>query len=85
MPNPMEDIIKSHPKFVFVHFLIFLSFVLTNACRLKGALVFGHQRDRPGVLVDPSPENFLDVTDERAVAEFRNTIWYAILTPMIGR
>ncbi|KAJ3824337.1 acetyl-CoA synthetase-like protein [Lentinula raphanica] len=43
-----------------------------------GALVFGRQRDQPGILLEPSPEYSIDVKNEAEVSKFRNAIWPAV-------
>lgn len=42
-----------------------------------GIVMFGRQRDQPGVLLEPSPGNQIDVNDQAQVSDFRNKIWYA--------
>lgn len=37
--------------------------------------MFGSQRERTGILVDPEEGHFVDTTDEVKVAEFKNEIW----------
>lgn len=40
-----------------------------------GAIVFGRERDQPGVLIELKPPFQIDVEDESAVIEIRNVIW----------
>ncbi|KAJ7157427.1 putative aminoadipate reductase [Mycena filopes] len=42
---------------------------------IGGAVVFGRERNQVGVLIEPNPQQTLDPTDEREVAQFRNLIW----------
>ncbi|KAJ4474501.1 acetyl-CoA synthetase-like protein [Lentinula aciculospora] len=41
----------------------------------QGAVVFGRQREQAGILIEPTTDNHIDVTDEAAVSRFRNKIW----------
>ena len=45
---------------------------------VMGVLMFGREREQAGVLIEPQPEYAIDPNDERALAEFRNKIWYAM-------
>ncbi|KAF9058549.1 putative aminoadipate reductase [Rhodocollybia butyracea] len=45
---------------------------------LRAVIMFGRERDQPGVLVEPSPENQVDVEDPPQVSAFRNKIWPVI-------
>lgn len=38
-------------------------------------VLFGRAKDQPGLLIEPSPHNAFDPTDEKALAEYRNKIW----------
>ncbi|KAJ3756239.1 hypothetical protein EV360DRAFT_85137 [Lentinula raphanica] len=42
---------------------------------VAGAVVFGRQRDQPGIIVEPSLVHSVDVTDEAEISKFRNAIW----------
>ncbi|KIK55529.1 hypothetical protein GYMLUDRAFT_837603 [Collybiopsis luxurians FD-317 M1] len=55
----------------------FEEFVSKSPC-IIGAVMFGRQRDQPGVLLEPSAEHQIDVKDESQVAAFRNKIWPVI-------
>ncbi|KAF9060301.1 acetyl-CoA synthetase-like protein [Rhodocollybia butyracea] len=45
---------------------------------LRGVIMFGRERDQPGVLIEPSPENQVDIDDEAQVSTFRNKVWPVI-------
>ncbi|KAJ3773057.1 putative aminoadipate reductase [Lentinula raphanica] len=42
---------------------------------VAGAVVFGRERDQPGIIVEPSLGHSVDVTDEAEISKFRNAIW----------
>jgi hypothetical protein len=44
--------------------------------RVKGAIMFGRDRDRPGVIIEPSAEVKVDLNDEKNVVQLRNELWY---------
>ncbi|KIK64020.1 hypothetical protein GYMLUDRAFT_40242 [Collybiopsis luxurians FD-317 M1] len=52
--------------------------VVIQSPLIQGAVMFGRQRDQPGFLIEPTPENQIDVTNETEVSEFRNKIWPVI-------
>ncbi|KAE9406898.1 acetyl-CoA synthetase-like protein [Gymnopus androsaceus JB14] len=45
---------------------------------VNGAIVFGRQRDQPGILVELLPTYTVDVNDSAQVSKFRNQIWPTI-------
>ncbi|KIK67018.1 hypothetical protein GYMLUDRAFT_37049 [Collybiopsis luxurians FD-317 M1] len=45
---------------------------------VQGAVMFGRQRDQPGILIEPIPELQIDISNEAQVAELRNKIWPVI-------
>ncbi|KAJ7360820.1 putative aminoadipate reductase [Mycena albidolilacea] len=45
---------------------------------IRGAIMFGRERNQVGVLIEPNPQYKLDPSDEQQVARFRNTIWPVI-------
>ncbi|KAJ7916044.1 putative aminoadipate reductase [Mycena leptocephala] len=45
---------------------------------IVGAVMFGHERNQVGVLIEPNPQHKLDPVDEQQVAKFRNLIWPVI-------
>ncbi|KAF8840152.1 acetyl-CoA synthetase-like protein [Paxillus ammoniavirescens] len=45
---------------------------------VKGAIMFGRERNQVGILIEPQPEYIVDIMDDKAVAEFRNKIWPVI-------
>ena len=52
--------------------------VIASSPLVQGVVMFGRERNQVGVLIEPRPEHAIDVNDEKAVAEFRNQIWYAL-------
>ncbi|KAJ3994751.1 putative aminoadipate reductase [Lentinula boryana] len=52
--------------------------VVNKSPLIIGAIMFGRQRDQPGVLLEPSPENQIDVNDPAQLSSFRNKIWPVI-------
>jgi hypothetical protein len=57
--------------------------VILSCPLVQGTVMFGRERNQVGVLVEPRPEHFIDVRDDKAVAEFRNRIWYVFAMPMV--
>ncbi|KIK59187.1 hypothetical protein GYMLUDRAFT_44941 [Collybiopsis luxurians FD-317 M1] len=49
--------------------------VITATSLIRGAVMFGRERDQPGILVEPSPSHKVDVNDPNEVAAFRNLLW----------
>ncbi|KAF9062745.1 hypothetical protein BDP27DRAFT_1427576 [Rhodocollybia butyracea] len=45
---------------------------------LSGSIMFGRQRDQPGILLEPLPEYQIDVSSDAEVSKFRNLIWPVI-------
>ncbi|KAJ7488848.1 putative aminoadipate reductase [Mycena latifolia] len=45
---------------------------------IKGAVMFGRERNQVGVLIEPNPQYKLDPKDEQQLAKFRNSIWPVI-------
>ncbi|KIJ09827.1 hypothetical protein PAXINDRAFT_17112 [Paxillus involutus ATCC 200175] len=45
---------------------------------VKGAIMFGRERNQVGILIEPQPEYIVDIMDDKAVAKFRNKIWPVI-------
>ncbi|KAF9070475.1 putative aminoadipate reductase [Rhodocollybia butyracea] len=52
--------------------------IVSQSPLLKGVIMFGRERDQPGVLIEPSPESQVDVDDQAQVTSFRNKIWPVI-------
>ncbi|KAJ3776028.1 putative aminoadipate reductase [Lentinula raphanica] len=52
--------------------------VVNQSPLIMGAIMFGRQRDQPGVLLEPSPGNEIDVNNPAQVSNFRNKIWPVI-------
>ncbi|KAJ4474509.1 acetyl-CoA synthetase-like protein [Lentinula aciculospora] len=45
---------------------------------IQGVVMFGRQRDQPGVLVEPSPGNEVEIDDPKQISTYRNRIWPVI-------
>ncbi|KAE9383585.1 acetyl-CoA synthetase-like protein [Gymnopus androsaceus JB14] len=45
---------------------------------VSGAIIFGRQRDQPGILLEPLPAYQIDINDSVQVSKFRNLIWPTI-------
>ena len=43
-----------------------------------GAVMFGRERDQPGVLIELEPEYAVDVNNEQEVIKARNLVWSVI-------
>ena len=56
--------------------------IIASSPLVQGVVMFGRERNQVGVLLEPRPEHAIDVKDEKAVAEFRNQIWYALPLPL---
>ena len=56
--------------------------IIASSPLVQGVVMFGRERNQVGVLIEPRPEHAIDVNDEKAVAEFRNKIWYALPLPL---
>ena len=52
--------------------------IIGSSQLVQGVVMFGRERNQVGVLIEPSPGHAIDVNDEKAVAEFRNQIWYVL-------
>ncbi|KAJ7439939.1 putative aminoadipate reductase [Mycena latifolia] len=42
---------------------------------IRGAVMFGRERNQVGVLIEPNPQSQFDPKDEQQLAKFRNLIW----------
>lgn len=49
--------------------------IMMSSPFIKGAVMFGRERNQVGVLIEPSPHHGVDTEDDQQVAEFRNLIW----------
>ncbi|KAF5392669.1 hypothetical protein D9757_000930 [Collybiopsis confluens] len=49
--------------------------VVSRSPMVTGVVMFGRQRDQPGVLLELSAENQVDPTDKALAGTFRNKIW----------
>ncbi|KAE9385222.1 acetyl-CoA synthetase-like protein [Gymnopus androsaceus JB14] len=52
--------------------------IITADPIVGGAIIFGRQRDQPGILLEPLPAYQVDVNDSAQVSKFRNLIWPTI-------
>lgn len=52
--------------------------IIGSSPLVQGVVMFGRERNQVGVLLEPRPEYAIDINDEKAVAEFRNQIWYVL-------
>lgn len=50
--------------------------VIASSPLVQGVVMFGRERNQVGILIEP--RQAVDVDDEKAVAEFRNQIWYVL-------
>ncbi|KAJ3740205.1 acetyl-CoA synthetase-like protein [Lentinula detonsa] len=51
---------------------------LLMSALIQGVVMFGRQRDQPGVLIEPSPSNEINVDDPKQVSTYRNKVWSII-------
>jgi hypothetical protein len=42
---------------------------------VMGCIMFGREREQPGILIEPTAENAIHPNDEPALIAFRNKIW----------
>ena len=52
--------------------------IIGSSSLVQGVIMFGRERNQVGILIEPSPGHAIDANDEKAVAEFRNQIWYVL-------
>ncbi|KAJ7604122.1 putative aminoadipate reductase [Roridomyces roridus] len=52
--------------------------VMMSSPYIRGAIMFGRERNQIGVLIEPNPQQKVDPSDEKQLAEFRNLIWPVI-------
>lgn len=38
--------------------------------------MFGREREQPGILVEPNPEDAIDPNNQSALVQLRNKLWY---------
>ena len=48
---------------------------ITSSPLVYGCVMFGREREQPGILIEPQPEHAVDLDDEAALVAFRNKIW----------
>ncbi|KAJ7625813.1 putative nonribosomal peptide synthetase [Roridomyces roridus] len=49
--------------------------VMMSSPHIRGAVMFGRERNQIGVLIEPHPHQKVDPSDEKQLAEYRNLIW----------
>ena len=47
--------------------------------RVSGCVMFGREREQPGILIEPKTEEVVDQTDEEGLVQYRNKIWWVDL------
>ncbi|KAJ7625826.1 putative nonribosomal peptide synthetase, partial [Roridomyces roridus] len=52
--------------------------IITSSPYIRGAIMFGRERNQIGVLIEPNPQQKVDPSDEKQLAEYRNLIWPVI-------
>ena len=52
--------------------------IIGSSPLVQGVVMFGRERNQVGVLIEPSSGRAIDVNNEKAIAEFRNQIWYEL-------
>ncbi|KAF8869423.1 putative aminoadipate reductase [Infundibulicybe gibba] len=52
--------------------------IVMSSPQIMEAIVFGREHDRPGILIEPTPESQIDVASDQQLANFRNNIWNVI-------
>ena len=52
--------------------------MLNLACSIVGCVMFGRERDQPGVLIELESTNTIDVNDEQEIIKARNLIWSVV-------
>ncbi|KAJ7760072.1 putative aminoadipate reductase [Mycena maculata] len=52
--------------------------ILMASSFIRGAIMFGRERNQIGVLVEPNPQHTVHPSDENQLANFRNLIWPSI-------
>lgn len=45
---------------------------------VAGCVMFGREREQPGILIEPHAECAIDPADQESVADFRRRVWYAV-------
>ncbi|EKM52251.1 uncharacterized protein PHACADRAFT_260494 [Phanerochaete carnosa HHB-10118-sp] len=48
---------------------------ITSSPFVGGCMMFGREREQPGILIEPHPEHSIEPHDEAALVAFRNKIW----------
>ncbi len=58
---------------------------LTTDKRVAAALMFGRSKFQPGVLILPTPEEAFEPSDSTRLAEYRGSIWSAVVYTSLWR
>lgn len=51
---------------------------ITSSPLVHGCMMFGREREQPGILIEPQPEHAIEPHNEAALVVFRNKIWTRI-------
>src|SRR5579872_5767702 len=54
--------------------------IMTKDPRIRAAVMFGQGKFNAGVIIEPVAEFQFDCGDVQKLAEFRNLIWYVVLS-----
>ncbi|KAG6893724.1 hypothetical protein C0995_016243, partial [Termitomyces sp. Mi166 len=52
--------------------------IIMSSPLVQGVVMFGREHDQAGVLIEPKPENSIDVEDPEQLAALRNKLWPTI-------
>ncbi|KAF7347140.1 Acetyl-CoA synthetase-like protein [Mycena venus] len=52
--------------------------IMMASAHIRGAVMFGRERNQVGVLIEPNPQYKMDAKDEKKLAQFRDLIWPVI-------
>ncbi|KAJ4490659.1 acetyl-CoA synthetase-like protein [Lentinula aciculospora] len=52
--------------------------IISASPLISGVVMFGRQRDQPGIMLEPSPTLLVDVKNDAEVSKFRNLVWPVI-------
>lgn len=89
-----DDVITlSIGKLTFTRHLVFVSYVpigekivpipqegqVNSSPYVVASVMFGREREQPGILVEPFPGHEIDPNDTVQLSNFRNKIWYTLL------
>ena len=49
--------------------------IVSAGHRVAGCLMFGREREQPGVIIEPVAEDAIDPNDQVALSRLRNKLW----------